>query len=195
MTDFCSLTTPHLRLVPATAPLLQAETEDPRLFFHMLTVHAVDDWPPEDMLEVLPLFREQLERHPNRVGWLSWYWVLRPEDASELRSLDRAPSPPAPAILVGSGGFKGPPEDGRVEIGYHVREAHRRRGYAEEALRALLAWAFARPEVRDVIAETAADNAASIGLLEKLGFARVGDGSRPGLIRFATHAKATHHEP
>jgi RimJ/RimL family protein N-acetyltransferase len=159
--------------------------EDSCRFFHMLGVRAIERWPPEELVEVLPLFREQLERHPDLAGWLSWYWVLRPEDAPDLSGPDRAPSPPVPAILIGSGGFKGPPESGRVEIGYHVREAHRRRGYATEALGALLAWAFAHPEVRDVRAETEADNAASIGLLEKLGFACVGDGSRPGLLCFA----------
>jgi ribosomal-protein-alanine N-acetyltransferase len=185
VTELNRLATARLDLVPATAPLLRAEMEDPRLFFRMLGVHAIEDWPPEDLVEALPLFREQLERHPDLAGWLSWYWVLRPEDAPDLRSSDRAPGPAALAILIGSGGFKGRPEDGRVEIGYHVREAHRRRGYATEALRALLTWAFAHPEVRNVIAETAADNAASIGLLEKLGFARAGDGSRPGLVRFA----------
>jgi RimJ/RimL family protein N-acetyltransferase len=159
--------------------------EDPCRFFHLLGVRAIERCPPGDLVEALPLFREQLERHRDLAGWLSWYWVLRPEEALDLSGPDRAPSIPAPATLIGSGGFKGPPEGGRVEIGYHVREAHRRRGYATEALRALLAWAFAHPEVRGVIAETAADNAASIGLLEKLGFARAGDGSRPGLIRFA----------
>jgi ribosomal-protein-alanine N-acetyltransferase len=192
MTDLHRLTTGRLVLVPATAPLLRAEIEQPRIFFHSLGVQAIDDWPPEDLADVLPLFHAQLERHPDLTGWLSWYWVLRPGDASVLRSSnlssDRAPGSPAPGILIGSGGFKGRPEDGRVEIGYYVREAHRRRGYATEALRALLPWALAHAEVSDVIAETATDNTASTGLLEKLGFALVGDGSRPGLIRFAAQA-------
>jgi RimJ/RimL family protein N-acetyltransferase len=114
------------------------------------------------------------------VGWLSWYWVLRGEDASELRGSSGS------AILIGSGGFKGPPQDGEVEIGFQVRKVQRRRGYAAEALRALVTWAVSHPDVRSVIAETAENNVASIGLLEKLGFARVGDGSRSGLIRFVT---------
>jgi RimJ/RimL family protein N-acetyltransferase len=180
------LTTVRLDLIPATAPLLRAEIEDPCLFFHQLRVHAIEDWPPQDLGEALPLFREQLERDPDLVGWLSWYWVLRPGDAPDLKSGDLVPGPPALAILIGSGGFKGRPEDDAVEIGYHVREGHRRRGYATEALRALLTWAFVQGQVRVVTAETSADNAASVALLEKLGFARTGDGSRPGLIRFAS---------
>jgi RimJ/RimL family protein N-acetyltransferase len=180
MNDLRTLATPRLNLIPATASLLQAEMEDRRLFFQMLGVRAIEDWPPADLVDVLPLFREQLERHPDLAGWLSWYWVLRREDASH-RAGREAPS--SAGVLIGSGGFKGRPEDGQVEIGYHVRQAHRRRGYATEALRALLAWAFAHPEVTDVIAEAAADNAASIALLEKLGFARLGHGSEPGLVR------------
>jgi RimJ/RimL family protein N-acetyltransferase len=115
--------------------------------------------------------------------------VLRREDAVHSGAAgghpdcSGAPAPPT-AVLVGGGGFTGPPEDGRVEIGYHVREASRRRGYAAEGVRALLDWAFAHSEVGEAIAETVADNLASMGLLKKLGFTRVGSGSQPGLVRF-----------
>jgi len=41
--------------------------------------------------------------------------------------------------VVGSVGFHGPPnEAGQVEIGYHVEPGFRRRGFATEAVRALL---------------------------------------------------------
>jgi RimJ/RimL family protein N-acetyltransferase len=173
------LATPRLDLIPATASLLRAEAEDPGRFLRLLGVRTVEGWPPEDLADALPFFQRQLARDPALAGWYAWYWVLRRPG--------RAPDPlsdrPAPGVLVGSGGFKGPPEDGGVEIGYHVREPHRRRGYASEALHALLNWAFAHAEVDEVVAETSPDNIPSIRLLEKLGFVRVG--SQPGLIRFA----------
>jgi RimJ/RimL family protein N-acetyltransferase len=148
----------------------------PRFLGEALGVQVHDGWPPPDLAEVLPFYHRELLNAPHLAGWFPWYWVLRPKDdpGGATRS----------AKLVGAGGFTGPPEDGRVEIGYHVQAGHRRRGYAAEAVQALLEWAFGHPEVEEVMAEAAADNGASIGLLEKLGFSRVGPGSQPGLIRF-----------
>jgi RimJ/RimL family protein N-acetyltransferase len=168
---------------------MRAEMRGPRFLSDALGVQAADDWPPRDLADALPYFHRQLLHAPHLVGWFSWYWVLRHEDAVHSGAAgghpDRSGAPvPPTAVLVGGGGFTGPPEDSRVEIGYHVREASRRRGYAAEAVRALLDWAFAHSEVREVIAETVADNRASMRLLKKLGFTRVESGSQPGLVRF-----------
>jgi hypothetical protein len=46
MTDVRNIATARLDLIPATASLLRAETEDPHLFFRLLGVRFVDDWPP-----------------------------------------------------------------------------------------------------------------------------------------------------
>lgn len=186
------LVTARLDLVPATAPLVRAEVEALRRFFQLLGVRAIDDWPPPDLIDALPFFQQELDRSPNLVGWYTWYWVLR--DGAVSASNGSLPSPKrtrrraGKAELIGCGGFKGPPIDGCIEIGYYVREGHRRQGYASEALRALLAWAVLDPEVAEVVADTGVENVASIGLLEKLGFARVDGGTRPGLIRFAVRA-------
>lgn len=76
-------------------------------------------------------------------------------------------------------GFHGPPDsDGWVEIGYRVVTAHRRRGLAEEATSALLAWAGAHG-VTGVMASVSPDNTASIGLLRKLGFTGAGSHRHP----------------
>jgi RimJ/RimL family protein N-acetyltransferase len=176
------LVTARLTLVPASASLIRNEMRGPRFLGEALGVQVHDGWPPPDLAEVLPFFHRQLLESPRLAGWFPWYWVLIPNEAG------RSASEAGLAELVGAGGFTGPPEDGRVEIGYHVQAEHRRRGYAAEAVQALLKWAFGHPEVEEVIAEAAADNDASIGLLEKLGFARVGAGSQPGLIRFAAGA-------
>jgi ribosomal-protein-alanine N-acetyltransferase len=40
--------------------------------------------------------------------------------------------------LVGFGGYKGPPTDGEVEIGYSVAPSHRRRGHATAAAQLLV---------------------------------------------------------
>ena len=55
------------------------------------------------------------------------------------------------------------------DIGYCIRKTHWRRGYGTEAVRLLMDWAAARG-AREMTAEAAKENAASCGMLEKLGF-------------------------
>lgn len=71
--------------------------------------------------------------------------------------------------IVGGCGYKGPPRDGQVEIGYGVSPECRRQGAASVATALLLqrAWAAGVPSVR---AEILPDNAASAGVVRKLGF-------------------------
>jgi [ribosomal protein S5]-alanine N-acetyltransferase len=77
------------------------------------------------------------------------------------------------SMAVGTGGFKGAPSNGGVEIGYNVAESYRGKGYATEAVRLLVREALAQPEVSHVDAETAVDNIASRRVAEKAGFVHV----------------------
>lgn len=61
-----------------------------------------------------------------------------------------------------------------MEIGYGLNPGAWGRGYATEAVGALVTALLARPDVRRVTAQTATTNPASARVLEKLGFARVG---------------------
>lgn len=77
---------------------------------------------------------------------------------------------------VGAVGCKGSPDTaGAVEIGYGVNPTHCGRGYASEMVQALAAWLLVQPGVRHVTAETSVDNPASIRVLEKSGFQRIGE--------------------
>ena len=163
------ITTERLRLVPATAHLVQLEIENLPAFFETLGVGQIPDWPSNNLAHVLPLFRDQLEKHPSWVGWLTWYWILDGPDASQL---------------IGGGGFKGAPVDAAVEIGYETRLSYRRMGLATEAVGAQVLWALEHPNVTYVTAETQADNVGSLGVLAKLHFVHVGAGSESGLLRF-----------
>jgi ribosomal-protein-alanine N-acetyltransferase len=89
-----------------------------------------------------------------------------------------------PAQVVGTGGFKGAPVDGRVDVGYGVAEAMRGRGIATSAVRELLKLAFADPDVTEVLAETAVDNRPSRRVVEKAGFRHIGrrDTAEDGLV-------------
>jgi RimJ/RimL family protein N-acetyltransferase len=77
-------------------------------------------------------------------------------------------------VVVGSGGFKGLPREGRVEIGYGVASTFRGRGFATTAVEQLLGLAFAQVEIVGVVAETATDNLPSQRVLQKLGFGAIG---------------------
>ena len=67
--------------------------------------------------------------------------------------------------------FKGLYADGIAESGYGISEEYQNKGYATEAVKGVLEWAFSRPEVTAVEAETNPDNTASKRVLEKCGFA------------------------
>ena len=64
------------------------------------------------------------------------------------------------------------PNVGDHEIGWLVREDRWRRGYAEEAMRAVLDWAFTRIHAPHVVALTSEANAGSWKLMQKLGMVR-----------------------
>jgi RimJ/RimL family protein N-acetyltransferase len=98
------------------------------------------------------------------VPWLPRVMLLRPAG-------ERGGQPP----VVGEAGFHGPPrDDGRVEIGYMVVAEHRRRGYALEAARALMAWATTEHHITRFRASVSPGNTASLNLVCKLGFVQVG---------------------
>jgi [ribosomal protein S5]-alanine N-acetyltransferase len=72
---------------------------------------------------------------------------------------------------LGMVGFKGPPDEyGAVEIAYSLDPGHQGHGYATEAARALIAWAFENPWCLTIVApDTLRTNTASSRVLEKLG--------------------------
>jgi len=82
--------------------------------------------------------------------------------------------------LVGWGGFKGPPVDGVVELGYSIAPAFRGRGLATAATEAMLAEAWADDAVHTVVAHTLAERNASTRVLEKAGFAHDGEAEEGG---------------
>ncbi|MGY1666615.1 GNAT family N-acetyltransferase [Geodermatophilus sp. SYSU D00696] len=79
---------------------------------------------------------------------------------------------PMHRVVVGLGGFTGPPSDGVVEVGYSVAPGHRGRGHATAAVRLWLASAAAHGASR-ARAHTLAEQSASTAVLARLGFARV----------------------
>jgi [ribosomal protein S5]-alanine N-acetyltransferase len=109
-------------------------------------------------------------------GWVTFSEALEPaRDAvasagSDARWGTRLFITDHPQELVGWGGFKGPPNDGVVEIGYEIAQARQGRGLATAAARSMVAEAFADDSVTAVIAHTLAERNASNRVLDKAGF-------------------------
>ncbi|MED3329797.1 GNAT family N-acetyltransferase [Bacillus thuringiensis] len=100
---------------------------------------------------------ENVKQNKVLLPWGAWY-VIRKEDD----------------IVLGDIGFKGKPNEKQtVEIGYGFIEKYWNQGYATEAVRELIDWAFKTGEVETIIAETLLDNYSSIRVLEKLHMKRV----------------------
>jgi len=171
--------TNRLKLIPATVALARAEVADRDEFARLLGASVPDNWPPEILVDALPTFLGWLEAAPDRAGWFAWY---------ALAEGDGRVSP----VLVASGGFMGPPQDGTAEIGYSVLPQYERQGYATEMVTGLVRWAMEQPGVARVVAETEWANPASVRVLLKAGFAPGGTAGKPGGARFelAVHTRA-----
>jgi [ribosomal protein S5]-alanine N-acetyltransferase len=95
-------------------------------------------------------------------------WLLR-------LAVDRATG-----TIVGLVNFHDRPDaDGRVEIGYRVLPAYRRRGYAREMATTMWSYAATHPDVRTLVASVAPDNAPSRAIIEGAGFVHVGEQDDP----------------
>jgi [ribosomal protein S5]-alanine N-acetyltransferase len=141
-----------VRLVRAELHLMNAALEGDEALAGALGHRVVPGW--VTFTQALQPTRDAIAAEPSRAAWGTRFFV--------------AGDPPE---LVGWGGFKGPPRDGVVELGYEIAESRQGRGLATEATRAMVAEAFADERVTAVIAHTLPERNASNRVLEKAGFA------------------------
>ncbi len=167
-----SIHTARLDLIPATVEILRAELRGPLELQALLGAEVPGTWPPDLYdADAIHFTIARLEEQVEPTSWWFHYFI-------------RKATPTSPAVVIGAGGYKGPPQAGTVEVGYSVLPEHRRQGYASEATRGLVAHAFAHPEVTRVIAHTLPELAPSIGVLEKCNFRFIGEGTEEGAICF-----------
>ncbi|MEJ3751023.1 GNAT family N-acetyltransferase [Actinomycetes bacterium KLBMP 9797] len=141
-----------------------------------------------ERLRLLPLTRQQAEHVVvgNRDGqtWTAGYPRADDQDVARLFLTHDPGGEPLfgplqivdrhTGLVIGGIGFFWPPDaDGKVEFGYGVAPEVEGRGYATEALRALLAWAFGTGRVRRAVADTMPHNVASQRVMEKAGMRRI----------------------
>lgn len=171
------LKTPRLELIAGTKELFRARVDEREGLGRALGAHVPAGWPP-------PLFDQgamdwmlkYLDENEDAGGWTFYFVVLAA----------RGDAPDARPTAIGGCGFKGKPSaDGTVEIGYSMLPEFQGAGYATEAAGALVRWAFSRPEVARVVAETYPELRPSIRVMEKNNFRFIGEGSEERVIRYA----------
>jgi ribosomal-protein-alanine N-acetyltransferase len=163
--DFAVIRTRRLDLVLTSPELMRVLlAADWDKVGQLLGADIPDEWRGEDW-QWLGQRLDQAEADPPVIPWLPRVLLLR----------GTAESGGTEPVVVGEAGFHGTPgQDGRVEIGYMVVSAHRRCGYAEEAVRALMSWASADCSITRFRASISSGNVASLSLIRKLGFTQVG---------------------
>jgi len=164
----------HDRRPPMDATL---ETADLRLVpyapEHLLALMAgTDEFEARFGMPVAPGLREYLDADEVSPEWLA---RLRSATAADLWDHGFAIVHRAAHCVIGSAGFKGPPdEEGMIEIGYGIAPPFQGRGYATQAVAALIGFASADGRVRLIRAHTLPEENASTRVLTKCGFQFIG---------------------
>jgi [ribosomal protein S5]-alanine N-acetyltransferase len=162
--DIASIRTPRLELRSMSEAFMQAivdgRVEDARW---LLDAALPAEPPGDDVTRFLTRRLEQVRQNPDVLRWLTRAIVFL-----ENRT------------MVGNVGFHGEPGvngtnlSGALEIGYGILPEFRGKGYATEAVAALLEWAQ-REGIRHFIASVSPDNAPSLAIVRKLGFVHTGE--------------------
>ncbi|CAG0983765.1 phosphinothricin acetyltransferase [Planctomycetaceae bacterium] len=158
------LSTQDLTLCACSAQVARAIGVDRAMASRLSGFALHSDWPDADLPGVLESYAKLIEAYPDKIGWGVWLFVLN-------------------GVVIGDGGFHGPPKEGRVEIGYSIVAEHRKRGLATEAVAALCDWGI-KHGAKSIVAYCDPDNEASARVVDKCGFREMpmsptGDGSRP----------------
>src|SRR5262249_49004690 len=143
------------------AKTVELELQDVSRFAAELGVAVPSSWPaPLHDDGSQQWYLDLLRRNPNAGGWGLWDVIRRDWQRQ----------------LIGVAGFKGRPSAGTCELGYSILPASQGHGYATEASRELIRWAFTHDDVDHVIAETLPHLIESIRVMEKGGMKFVGTG-------------------
>ena len=149
------LETPRLSLPPMTVGDLEALIAGKRERVTSGLVFPDPFRAPPENHDVLELFRADVVR---RTAWPPRF-VVRREDR----------------MVLGSAGLVTPDAEGTVLVGYAVYPEFEKRGYAKEAVAALVAHALAQPGIRRVRATIHAQNIGSRKVAAHAGLVHTGE--------------------
>jgi RimJ/RimL family protein N-acetyltransferase len=163
----------RLKMIPLTHQLLQlAHTNRPAMEQALglnISAMQIDElYISEAEDAMINFWLPKTIEHPEEYKWYtSWEIVLKSTNTA-----------------IGGMGFAGEPnEQGEVETGYMIDKQHHNQGYASEALKLLIGWAFTHDAVKAVIVHTYEYNLPSRKILAKCGFEEM-DQDENGLMTF-----------
>lgn len=146
---FVELTTHRLllrRSLPEDAEAISDYRSDP-------DVHRTQGWSRTDRAWVRAEIEEMSRRAPGEPGWVQ-FSVLERESGRLVGDVGLSPAEGEPGV---------------IKVGYTVAPAYQGRGYATEAVSALVGYAFATLDADVMRAYADAGNVASIRIAEKVG--------------------------
>lgn len=148
------LLTERLILIPFTIQICKNIMNDDFGDLSIMGLTKGKSWPDADVIETLPKIINNLSQVESPTGFESW--MIIKNDTLEI---------------IGDLGFKGFNHDEEnIDIGYGIIKEERKNGYAEEASKGLIKWAFSNKFVKEITARCLIDNISSINLLKKLNF-------------------------
>jgi RimJ/RimL family protein N-acetyltransferase len=148
--DFAPITTERLRLRRSTANDAEAISRyrsDPE-------VHKMQGWERTDPEGVRIEIEEMARRRPGEPGGWVQFTVEERNDGALVGDVGLSPADGEPGV---------------IKVGYTIDPRFQRRGYASEAVAALVDYAFETLDAHIVRAYAGAENAASIRVMEKVG--------------------------
>jgi len=154
-----SRTSDRLAMSMASLEELRAELVSLAELQRVLGWKIARDWPPR-LWEADPIRWAigKIEAEPEELFWRPWYVRMRGYDGA----------------YCATAGFKGPAQDGMLEVGYSVVDSHHRRGIATEVTGMLMEWARDFAGISKFCAHTLVGDPASAGVLLKNGFVMAG---------------------
>lgn len=148
--------TERLHLTPFSLELIQAAIRAPAEVGQILNATVAPGWPEADFAEILPMLADELTRAPDRASWTRFIMVA------------------ATRTIIGDIGFRTTATPDVIEIGYGLVPTKWGHGYATEAARGMITWAFAQTEIQAIMAESEVENHRSARVLKKLGMTQTG---------------------
>lgn len=148
------LSSERLMVIPFTRELCRNILDNNFVDLDRLNLVKGISWPDTDTLESLPRVLRNLEKVDYPTGFETWMIVKK--DTREI---------------IGDIGFKGFNFVGKsCDLGYGIIEEERKKGFAQEAAKTLIDWAFSHERLDEITACCLRDNVGSINLLTRLNF-------------------------